>query len=230
MNENSLKVWLSLIPIATGILYVMGSMFLQGYLSAFNLDSTQFPVPNDRTLLNGYTLLITGGLVAWLLFFAAVFLTLISVVVGRVVMASNPKFLQRIKERKAKSANQTAALMQGVGGQSAEDTIYRVCIWALVIGFGVMMLFFVTVLSRQYGVAQAKEDIENFKVGKGNYVSVLADTLKGPTKAIQLLCGTTHCAFWIGDRTVVLKQDQIKSLEAFIPNALKTVQTKSEIR
>ena len=52
MNENSLKVWLSLIPIATGILYVMGSMFLQGYLSAFNLDSTQFPVPNDRTLLN----------------------------------------------------------------------------------------------------------------------------------------------------------------------------------
>lgn len=225
MNENSLKTLLSVIPIFTGFLYVIGSMYLGGYLLAYNLDGSQFQASVDRTLFSGFVVLLLNGWAPWMMLFVAIFVCWFVVSLCRVIVFSRPEFRKWLKEREARAEANRLKNSDGVEGKALEDFLYRSYVWAGGSLLVLLTIFFSAFLSREAGVMHARSEIEDFRNDKGNYVLVETDMLngKGSTKALQLICGSTSCAYWLGDRSIILKFEQIKSLNAYNPSTLKAL-------
>jgi len=66
MNELRLQTILTVLPVLSAGLYLMGATYHQGYLDVFGLDDSLFPLATDKALLSGFLALVTFGLVPML--------------------------------------------------------------------------------------------------------------------------------------------------------------------
>lgn len=81
--------------------------------------------------------------------------------------------------------------------------------------FIALMLIIVAVLSSKSGKEQAQKDIEAFKDKKGNWVKLCTPLLSTPTRAKQVICSTSHCAFWLGTESLILRYESIERIVAY---------------
>ena len=211
MNESRLKTILTVLPVLSAGLYLMGATYHQGYLDVFGLDDSLFPLATDKALLSGFLALVTFGLVPMLYsIFAGISLAFTVLVAA--VLSSYPKvrhwqsvILAKLPKWRAKS--QPFEAMNDLVDKSATIYGYSVGVFLLVFS-----LVAAAVLSGQSGREQATKEIRSFKEEVGSFAILYSPLLPTPTRTKQIVCGQSHCAFWLGGESLVLRHESIERL------------------
>ena len=187
----------------------MGASYHQGYLDAFGVDDSLFPIASDKALLSGFLALVTFGLVPMLYTIFAVFALAFTVMVAA-VLSSHPRVkhwqsvvLAKLSKWRAKNAPSNA--MSDFVDKSATIYGYSIGIFLVVIS-----LVVVAVLSGKSGREQAIKEIRSFNDQAGNYATLYSPLRSAPTRTRLIICSQSHCAFWLGSESLVLRHESIE--------------------
>lgn len=220
-NWQFVHTLLAATPLLTAAIYLMGMAYHYGYITTFGLDSTEFSLPADTTLLYGFISLI--GLLSpygwWFLGgFAALFVCLfLMLFLPPARLDTNPFW--------------NTAWLKTVFHwivnklRSRRDSFIIACLDFLVRlydkFFIVVMPILLTILPALFcvpdGIDQAKKEIAQLEKGdKSTSKLSSTSTMLGDIPHIRIICNTTHCAYRLKDgRTLILRHDQVE--QTFLP-------------
>jgi len=211
MTDSRLQTILTVLPVLSAGLYLMGATYHQGYLDAFGVDDSLFPIASDKALLSGFIALITFGLVPMLYtIFAG--LALAFTVMVAAVLSSHPrvKHWQSIiftKLSKLQMKDTPSDAMNDLADKGATIYGYSVGVFLVVIS-----LLVVAVLSAKSGKQQAVKEIRSFNDQVGNYATLYSPLFPAPTRTRQIICNQSHCAFWLGSESLILRHESIERI------------------
>lgn len=226
MTNSRLQTILTVLPVLSTGLYLMGLTYHQGYLDAFGVDDSLFPLASDKALLSGFIALITFGL-APMLYSIFAGLALAFTVMVAAVLSSHPsvKHWQSIvftKRSKLQVKNAPSDAMNAFADKSATIYGYSVGFFLVVIS-----LLVVAVLSGKSGKEQAVKEIRSFNDQVGNYATLYSPLLPAPTRTRQIICSLSHCAFWLGSESLVLRHESIERVVMHNPAVHGTLRDKA---
>lgn len=205
-----LQTLLTVLPVLSGGLYVIGVTYQEGYLAGFGVENSLFMLPPDRLLFLGLTSLISFGIGPMVYGVVAV-LALVAAVMAAAVLSS----LATVQELQAKLAarlaiksklGKPAPSMLALADRSEVLYGYVVGIFAVALALVVAAVF-----SSRTGSQHAELDIKKWQEGKTRTSTVLIDG-EPPLKAFQIGCGAAYCAFWTGSEARLVRHEQIKRL------------------
>lgn len=212
IKESQIKLLLTVLPVFTAGLYLVGAVYQDSYLLAFGVDSSMFVTAIDRVLLYGFTSLVAFGLkpavnailIALSLIFASIVAAVLSSVptVDRLQAAVIRKLNWTLPERAFKPKPAMLALVD------KGELIYSYITALLVIGG---LLLSAVYFSATAGTEYAQRDMKAWSAGHTRSATVIVEGEAAFT-ALQLACSPIHCAYWTGTNTRVLRHDQTKSL------------------
>jgi hypothetical protein len=209
MNDTRLQTALTVVPVLSVGLYLMGDTYHQAYLKAFGLDDSLFPLATEKALLFGFSALERFGLVPMLSTVLAGFFLLFTVMVA-LVLSSHPRVKHLQSVVRAKFATSRAKIAPA---EAMNDHVDK---GATIYGYfaGVFLVFILLVVvaffSGKSGREQATKEIRSFKDEVGNYAILYSPLLLSPTRAKQIICSQSHCAFWLGSESLVLRHESIE--------------------
>jgi hypothetical protein len=217
MNDSRVKTLLAVLPVLSAGLYLFGTSYSQGYLATFGIEDSMFPVAVDRLLISGFLAFITFSLMPIMYGVGAV-----AALIGALIFAAVISSFSRVQHWQSVAAAWFGRFhLRGKPIPAMNALIDKSeSFWLYVLGIVFIYVWLLTVmfLSHRTGIAQARLEIDNFAAGKDSYISLTADQLPLPIKAKQIICGTTYCAFWLGNETVILKHEQIKKIVTHTPS------------
>lgn len=224
MSDNRLATALTVLPIISAGLYAVGQIFHQSYLREYGIEDSLFVETTNRSVLSGFFVLISALLnlgIKPILYSAFAGLSLIFTTIILVIMLS-PEKTENIKS-KILTKIQSLISKKKISGQmigfiDISTKIYTYTAGLFLIAFLTVVML---ILSSKIGTEQAIKEKDSFSIGQGNVVTIYSALLQSPTKAKQVSCGASHCAFWLGDRSLIIKTEQIDKLDANkVPNAI----------
>jgi hypothetical protein len=233
------QIALTFLPLITAFIYLLGMSWHMGYLGVFNVDSSEFPLSTEMTLLTGISSLMSKLLP--LIGYPVAAVVVFIVVWG--IFALTFELLERLSN---KIHTYTARIGDSELFQRALRSIFRYSIrphqadgWGRILErvFGWYLIFasvivtgFIISLMTYYsycnGRDRAQEQIE--KMTQGTFAA--ANQLryaKHPEgiPAIRIMCNSIQCTFWTkADGTIFLRHDQIDSV--VIPEKSKKAEQK----
>lgn len=211
MNEPRLQTLLTVLPVLSAALYFMGITYHQGYLAAFGLDDSQFPLASDKSLVSGLLALVTFSIKP--MFYAVLAAcTLVITVIVTAILSSYPKvkYWQSVifaKLSLRKNKNTTSKEMNNLVNVSA--TIYGYSVGILLV---LILLVVGAVLSGKIGQEQAIKEIGLFNDKLGAYAFLHSKLFPEPKRVKQIICNPSHCAFWLGNESLVIKHDSVEQV------------------
>lgn len=225
VNDSRMQTILTVLPVLSAGLYLMGTTYHQGYLGAFGLDDSQFPLATDRSLLSGLLALVTFGLVPMLYTLFAVFALAFTGMVAA-ILSSHPrvKHWQSVVIAKLASwrpKNRPTEGMNHLVDKGA--TMYGYAVGVFLVVFSLVV---VAALSSKGGHEQAIKQIGLFKDEVGPYVILYSPLLPAPTRAKQIICGQSHCAFWLGSESLVVRHESVERVLIHNPAVQGTLRGK----
>lgn len=232
-----IQITLALLPVFTACIYLFGMSWHAGYLSVFHVDSSEFPLSTEQTILMG-VISVTSKILPKLgypiaAFVAFFFLWVIYALTAQLLkslgnralkiasLLVNNELFQRvirwvfrysIRQNEAAGWNQTL--------DRARSWYFRFC---YVIGTAAIT-FFMAYFSYVDGGDFAKKQIK--QISQGTFAS--ANQLryaKHPegVSAIRIVCNAIQCTFWTkADGTIFLRHDQIDSVVIPLENKKPT--------
>jgi hypothetical protein len=204
----------------------MGTTYHQGYLGAFGIDDSQFPLATDRSLLSGFLALVTFGLVPMLYalfsFFALTFTAMISAVLSSHPRVKHWQTIVIAKMASWRGKNAPSKTMNDLVDKSA--TIYGYGAGVFLV---VLSLVVVAVLSEKSGKEQAIKEIKSFKEEVGAFAILYSPLLPSPARAKQVICGPSHCAFWLGSETLILRHESVERVVMHNPAVQGTLRNRA---
>ena len=99
--------------------------------------------------------------------------------------------------------------------------------------FLLVLYFIIFVANYAYVTAQeeAVRQISSLKDKTGNYVTLYSSPLFPDGKDVrQIICGPSHCAFWLGSETLVLRHESIERMVMHNPTVEKKLRDKAAQR
>lgn len=208
MNNSRLQAILAAVPVATAGLYLLGFAYRQGYLDTYGIGESLFPLAIDRALLLGFITTVNMGLVPMFYSIGAIGALFFTVMVTALISSAprvkklQARFIAKVRSWRGK--DEVSPTMTTLVDQSS--ALYSYVTGAFLIFF---MLALITVLAEKSGKEYAQQMVEEFREQKGNWVMLYTPRLTTPTKAMQILCGDTYCAFWLGSESLVLRHESI---------------------
>ena len=205
MIESRLQNALTILPIISAGLYLLGFSYHQGYLEAFGIEDSLFPLATDKALLFGFFAFVSFSLVPMLYIVAA-------------VLSSSP----RAKHLYTKLAGKLRSLCskQKISPTLSEYVDKSGIAYSYAVGtfLVAISLILVTLLASKSGKEQAERDIASFKQNKGTWIMLHSPLLSSPTKAKQVICSTSHCTFWTGKETLILRHENVTHVATHNPS------------
>lgn len=210
-NPFSLKNILTLIPLFTACLYVMGWNYFQSYIGAFGLEGSQFPISTNENLISGAIAvaligiksMTTLAIVCWtllIIFWIFIFIYLSSIwdrlllFFARVLPQPDSIEVKRQPPEKLFNAiNQGGNLL-------------------LLYIFFMSLLIVIFYTSSYLGKNAALDKINTYPNTKLAHLDLGNQVYK---KAMPIQCSQTHCAYWLGDKAVILKHSDVKQHFAY---------------
>uniref|UniRef100_UPI000D367548 hypothetical protein n=1 Tax=unclassified Variovorax TaxID=663243 RepID=UPI000D367548 len=213
----SIQTLLTVLPVLSGGLYVIGMTYQEGYLAGFGVEVSLFALPTDRILFLGLTSLISFGIQP-LVYSVLVVLALVSAVLIAAVLSSLPavqqrqaRFTQWINSKRG--TNKAAPSMIVLMDKS--EVLYGYVVGILAITFALVLA---AVFSSKTGKEHAEIDIKKWSDGRTRISTLVVDG-EPPLSAFQIACGATYCAFWTGSEARLVRHEQIKQLKSRPPAA-----------
>lgn len=220
-NWQFVHTLLAATPLLTAAIYLMGMAYHYGYITTFGLNSTEFSLPADTTLLYGFISLI--GLLSpygwWFLGgFAALFICLFLMLFLPPIRLDTTRLWKPAWLKK---------VFHWIGNKlrSRRDSFIIACLDFLVSlydkFFIIVMPILLTILPALFcvpdGIDQAKKEIAQLEKGDESTSKLSStSTMLGDIPHIRIICNTTHCAYRLKDgRTLILRHDQVE--QTFLP-------------
>jgi len=229
MNESRLQAALTVVPVVSAGLYLLGFAYHQGYLDGFGIEDSLFPLATDRSLLFGFFAFVSFGLVPMAYALAAVVFLFFTVVVAAIISsAPRVKEIQaRIvaKLRSWRHKREPSPTMSSWVDKSG--TAYGYAAGGFLV---VLLLTVVALLAAKSGREQAQKEIEAFAEQKSNWVMLYSPLLPEPKRAKQITCSDTHCAFWLGSEALILRHESIERIVTHNPAVQGTLRDKAAQR
>ncbi|MFB0592268.1 hypothetical protein ACETWN_00585 [Aeromonas hydrophila] len=248
INEQKLvqtQTALAFLPLITAAVYLFGMAWHMGYVSVFHVDSSEFPLSTEQTLLTGTFSLITN-LAPMLGYPIAAFVGLLVIVV---VIVLTFKLTKRFRDRalsclaqlfKNEKVNKNLISIFKYSAHPDEVKwvtilIERAMNWYIrfcYVLFTSCIIGLLAYYSYQNGINQANE--QKSKMQKGTYLS--ANTLKysehpNGILALRIVCNATQCTFWNEkDGTIYLRYDQIDSVTIPLKSDITQLSADKKIR
>lgn len=215
-NWQFVHTLLAATPLLTAAIYLMGMAYHYGYITSFGLDSTEFSLPADTTLLYGFISLM--GLISpyrwWILgSFITLFFGLFIMLFLPTVRLGTTQLWQRAGLR-----NGILWLAHKLRSRRFSFIITCLDFVARLYDklFIVVMPILLTMLAALYcvpdGEAEAKKEITQLEKGdKPTSKLSSTSTWLDDTPHIRIICNTTHCAYRLKDgKTLILRHDQVE--------------------
>lgn len=214
-NWHFVHTLLASTPLLTAAIYLMGMAYHYGYISTFGLDSTEFSLPADTTLLYGFISLL--GLISpyrwWILGgFIILIFGLFLLLLLPTVRPGTTRLWQRAWLR-------NGILWLAHKLRSRRFSFIITCLDFVVRLYDklfiVVMPVLLTSLAALYcvpdGAAQAKKEIAQLEQGKSPTTTTSSTSIRlGDNPHIRIICNTTHCAYRLKNgQTLILRHDQV---------------------
>lgn len=221
MNSSRVQAYLAAIPVGYAGFYLLGTAYYQGYLHIFGLDDSLFPLSDAKSLLSGFIALVSFGIVPITYALGVTVLFFLSILIAIVLSSTNRvrrwQAWLRERFRMRRRRNSTIPTSPSKLNEWAER-LAILCMYIFGIFIISVSLIVISVLSTKSGEKQAVREIAEFRNQRGKYVKVYSGQLPKPTKARLIICSNSHCAFWLGGETMILKQKDIQRIEAVNPS------------
>ncbi|BBR10076.1 hypothetical protein [Aeromonas caviae] len=237
------QIGLALLPLITAFIYLMGMSWHQGYLLSFHVDSSEFPLSTEQTLLTGvmavslailpvyiYTILAMGiAIIIWFVltgfdqeingFISSIKLRTIDFIEGLMLKLKIKKPMESVK--KVSKPRKVIKWSEKLKRMAITYLIGTAIL--LLIGMVVELAWHVhtegTNLAKNQKTMLSNNTLEQMNI-------ILYNNNKKPALALRIICNTTQCAFWTeDDGTIYLRHEQIDS--ATIPSKIKYKQEAS---
>ncbi len=213
-GKSRLEVLLTVLPILTALLYVMGASYREGALDFYGLGTSLFPVSTDQVIYNGFLSTMSFSIVpvayALLSLFGLISAVMIATVLTSVPLVRRYQSIVRewllIRLAKLKPTHPPSPALIRVIDKS--EIVYGYSVGAVAL---LLIVVVAVVTSSRTGRSLAEQHAAKWKDGKAATTHVTTDEFPS-LEALQIACSSSHCAFWTGDKTIVLRVDQIKKL------------------
>ena len=197
-----LQTVLTVLPIVTAGLYLLGLTYHQGFLEGFGIEETLFPLSVDRTLFQGFVAFLMLGakpfayslIAAMAIFFTAILAAVIS---------SNQRIRNwghslAIKLRPPSTAKPLSEDASKWVDKSGTLAIYLIVAFLIYLG-----LLVVALAATKSGKEQASRFIESFSKNNEGIVTLHFPNGATPVTGKPIFCGSSHCAYWLGTEAVL---------------------------
>lgn len=202
-----LQTVLTILPVLTAAMYLLGLSWHQGYLSAFGIDDSLFPLANDKALFTGFLSLVTITVSpGW--YFVLPFLVFAILVTVVAILASTARVRSMVVEVRAWLVSQKKQPVSPVTDKLLEK---NAVVYTYVAGFVfvLVILLFTVSYSSKKGGEQAEREMAAFREGNGASSQIFSPQVQVPLAGKLVICSEKHCAFWSAAGTTILKHEAI---------------------
>jgi hypothetical protein len=213
-----IRIVLTVLPIITAGLYLIGLAFHQGYLEGFGIEETLFPLSLERTLFQGFVAFLTLGAKPILYSVLAVMVLFISAVIVAVLSSS-----ERVRKWAVLTLNKFKAKKQvksNIPTWASEliDAIANIFVFIAIIFFLYAALLLVAIFATQSGKEQSIQFIKKATDLKSGYVTVYIENNTDKIIGKPIICGSPYCAYWVSSEVLLLKNDSVSKIVAHNPS------------
>lgn len=221
--QKQLQTLLAVLPALTAGLCLLGLEYHQGYLLAFGLDDSLFPLASEKILFSGFFSFVSITFPAWLYAFIAIGAFFILVIVVWVLSSTSlvntciTSIKSKLRHEKIKEIS-----------PEMDSLLDKISIaFGLVGGLIIALLLLVTVavFSEKAGREQGEKEIARFAKGEGGKVKIFSTQFPAGLTGKLVICGIRYCAIWLGSEAIVLKHEAIDRIVLFLPPAPSTGKT-----
>ncbi len=222
-DSHFFKTLAIVVPVTTAGLYLLGLTYHEGFLAAYGIEPSLFPLASEIALLQGFFVFAPAAfslkpvLYAVIAMFGVLFMAVIAY-----VLASNSRVQAiqiRFFSRKLRIDKKNPEIKQKIGDfVEKSEAIYQYFI-------GAFLIFLVTILVAGFAYKSGTElaviSLEKFNDNESKWVMLHFSNADSPKRAQQIICNTTHCAFWLGNEALILAHDKIEKVVAHKASAKK---------
>lgn len=206
-----LQTVLTVLPVVTAGLYLLGLTYHQGFLEGFNIEESLFPLSVDRTLFQGFVAFMTLSakpLYYSLIAAAAIFLTGFTAAVissNRLVRRWGHMLASKLRQPSNRDPLSESAFQ-------CIDKMITAFIYAAIVIFIYLGLFIVAVSATKSGKEQALHFIDSANKSKEGFVTLYLPNNTDPVIGKPILCSSSHCAYWLGNEAVLYRNESVERI------------------
>jgi len=207
-DPRIIQLLITVLPVLSASLYLLGLTYNQGYLAGYMVNESQFPLASDQALYTGLFSLITLSFPG-VLYALATFLVFVVIVVVAGILSSTSRV--RAWTEKIKRFGQSLRA-SNAPSTSVTDILDKSAVWyGYLTGFIVVILavLIMCAFSIKHGREQAGKEIEAFSQDKSAHSQVFPPLPAFPGPARLIVCSESHCAFWSGKESFVVRSELI---------------------
>lgn len=217
MIDRPLQIFIAVLPVTSAGLYLLGISYVQGYLGAYGIDTSLYPLASDLALFSGLLALISVSFPAVVYALAALCLFVFAVLISASLASSSRvqvltlwlvTRIQRWRPKQPQTPASTALL----------DRSFLVYAYATGVVAVLLALLLMAALSAKRGKEQAENERKEFTAGNGWHVTAVGDQLALPTPSRLVICGDRWCSFWTGEEAVTVRRESIQRIHSVQPS------------
>lgn len=208
-----IQILLTVLPVLTAGLYLLGLAYHQGYLFPFGLNESLFPLPSDKALSMGFYSLVVITFPAGIYAIGTIGAFVVLLVLA-IVLSSKPRVAAIGMYIRAKITRNQSTQIPGAAerfidlGEVACGYIVGLCI-------SLLLVLIMAALAERSGKEQGQREIEVFANGEGSRVTVYTADIPRGLASKLVACSEIYCAFWSGINTTVLRHDLINRMVTY---------------
>ena len=211
MNENTITLLVSILTVLSAIFFAAGQVYYQGYLGAYGLDDSLLVQEKEKSILNGAFLLIKGITASMPILNFLMYCLLLLVLIIMLVPNHKLDINKVLPMEKIRSLQMSVCKINLL--ESFLNKIKLILVSTVVFILAYVAITFIISNTLQFGRTSAKKEQDAFTKGQGNIVMISIKDNNAPIKAKHITCGDQYCAFWLGDKALVLKTENIEQIQ-----------------
>lgn len=215
-----LQTLLTVLPVLTASLYLLGLCYNQGYLAVFGIDDSLFPLANDRALFTGFVSLVTLTTLIFptIPYTVGAFVAFVVLILVAAVLSSTARVQSVVIRIKAWLARHLSTrLASPMAGDLIDKsaTAYGYMLWFVLV---LLLLLVIAAFSDKIGREQAEKEVAEFQAGKATSAQLFSPQVPAPYLGKLVMCGDKYCAFWSSAGTIVVRHEAIDRIVTHNPS------------
>nr|WP_315478551.1 hypothetical protein [uncultured Rhodoferax sp.] len=223
MNSSRIvQALLTVLPVLTAGLYLLGLSYHQGYLAAFGIDDSIFPIASDRALFNGFISLFTITFPAAIYTIGAFGAFVVMVIVAAILSSTTQ--VQSAVVRANAWINRWRSTTTSPVASDLVDKSAAIYGYATGLFLIYLSLLSMAALAAKSGGEQAQKEMMDFGSGRTTSVQFFSDKSPSPRLGKLVICGEKYCALWEATGTTLFRHEVIDRIVTY-NHALKEKST-----
>ena len=211
-----LQTLLTVLPVLSAGLYLLGLSYHQGYLDAFGLDDSLFPLSSDKALFKGFFSLVIVAFPAGV--YAAFAIGSFVILIALAAILSSSARVRSIGAyiKKRFSKKPTPAISSTAEVWLDKSAVVYGYVAGIVVG--VALLVMIVGFSAKTGREQAEKEIKTFLEGRSSTVKLYSSQHPQEFVGRLVMCSSAYCAVWSNSGTLVIRHEAISRMVIHNPS------------